>query len=431
MNEINKTAMIDDLVELLRIRSVTGSNLGRMRCHETIRRMATRFGFAVTSHASNQVLVVSPKGLKGQAKLGIIVHSDTVPVVEKEWHYDPYGEICSGRVYGRGVIDDKMGIITALYAMMELQEEIEHSWQIIIGSREEGEWTDMEEYLSETPVIPAFSITVDGDGIQHGCRGTINVMLKFPDKGGSESSVKSIKSDNHAWNVTPSGITVTLEDGTLVEVHSKSMHSAIATDRKENAIYKMMCALREVFQKQFPGFVRFMDRYAETEGAEAIGIETIPEFFKEKGFLDSSICPTLCQLEGGALRIGINFRVSVEISKDDVTKALSTICKELGCTYEIFEATYASYVLPESEEIRMMLESYKKVLGKETKSTFAPGTGYNAVFPNCAIFGPRFDPDHDEEDLCHQADESRTIEDICTFEEMLEDFVRNYLKINH
>jgi succinyl-diaminopimelate desuccinylase len=428
MNEINKSAMIDDLVELLRIRSVTGCNLGRFRCHETIRQMANRFGFNATSHASGQVMVVSPKGLRGQAKLGIIVHSDTVPVVEKEWSYNPYGEICSGRVYGRGVIDDKMGIITALYAMKELEGKIEDSWQIIIGSREEGQWTDMEEYLNENHPIPTFSITVDGDGIQHGCRGTINIMFEFPENGNVERSVKSIRSENHAWNVTPSKLTVTLDDGDSVTVSSEAMHSAFAANRKENAIYKMMCALREVFQNQFPGFVRFMDSYVETDNAETIGIEAISEFFKKEGFPDSSICPTLCQFEGGALRIGVNFRVSVGISKDDVTKALNTICEELGCTYEIYDATYASYVLPESEEIKMMLESYKKILGKETTSTFALGTGYNAVFPNCAIFGPRFDPDHDEEDLCHQADESRSIEDIYTFEEMLEDFVHNYLK---
>ena len=428
MNEINKQAMIDDLVELLKIRSVTGCNLGRMRCHGTIRQMAKRFGFNATTHASDQVMVVSPKGLEGQAKLGIIVHSDTVPVIEKEWHYNPYGEVCLGRVYGRGVIDDKMGIITALYAMKELEGQIEDNWQIVIGSREEGEWTDMAEYLEEAPTIPAFSITVDGDGIQHGCRGTINIMFKFPEEGGVENSVKSIRNLNHAWNVTPSDITVMLEDKTSVRITSEAMHSAIATDRKANAIYKMADSLRDVFQKQFPGFVKLMDRYVSTDNAEAIGIEAIPEFFKKRGFPDSSICPTLCQYDGGALRIGVNFRVSVGISKEDVTNALNTICEELGCTYEFYEATYASYVLPESKEIEMMLESYEKVLGKKTKSTFAPGTGYNAVFPNCAIFGPRFDPDHDEEDLCHQADESRSIEDICTFEAMLEDFVRNYLK---
>ena len=311
MNEINKQAMIDDLVELLKIRSVTGCNLGRMRCHGTIRQMAKRFGFNATTHASDQVMVVSPKGLEGQAKLGIIVHSDTVPVIEKEWHYNPYGEVCLGRVYGRGVIDDKMGIITALYAMKELEGQIEDNWQIVIGSREEGEWTDMAEYLEEAPTIPAFSITVDGDGIQHGCRGTINIMFKFPEEGGVENSVKSIRNLNHAWNVTPSDITVMLEDKTSVRITSEAMHSAIATDRKANAIYKMADSLRDVFQKQFPGFVKLMDRYVSTDNAEAIGIEAIPEFFKKRGFPDSSICPTLCQYDGGALRIGVNFRVSV------------------------------------------------------------------------------------------------------------------------
>ena len=428
MNENKKREMIEDLQELVMIRTVTGGTLGRIQCQDSIKRFAKRFGFVSSLHANNQVLVISPKGFEGQPKLGIIVHSDTVPINESEWRHDPYGEVCNGRIYGCGVIDDKMGIITSLYAMSQVKDRIENSWQIVVGSREEGQWLDMEDYLNENPILPKFSITIDGDGVQHGCRGNVNIRFKFPVKKGIRSGISSITCRNRAWNVTPHKIIVKLNDGRVTEVTSEAMHSAFATNRKENAIYKMAEANKEPFNEEFPGFMKLIERYVNTDNAEAIGLKTIPEELKQKGFPDSSICPTLCQLKDGILRIGVNLRVSVGIFKEDVLEALENLKNELGCEYDFQESVYSSYVMPDSEEIKLLLESYKKILGKETKSTFALGTGYNAVFPNCAIFGPRFDPEHDEEDLCHKAEESRKLEDIYTFEAMLEDFVQEYLK---
>lgn len=427
MNSNEKLRMIADLMLILGVRSVTNSALGRIACQGKIENIARGMGFKTEKKAKGQVLVISPKGLKGIPKLGIVVHSDTVDTDEKKWRTDPYGEIIGDRLYGRGVIDDKMGIIVSLYAMKELDGKIDPSWQIIIGSREEDEWTDMRDYFVENNPAPEFSITVDGDGIQHGCRGTANVMFYF-NEGKGFADIKNIRVIKPQWNVTPAEISVETDDF-YDRICAKAMHSSIATSREENAIYKLAKKYKEALQRQFPGAYEFIEGSSKEKNAEGIFIPTIPETLKKEGFPESSISMTMLKTQFGRLGIGLNVRLGPGITKSDLDEALDKVDKTYGCTHEIFGCTLSSYISPKSKEIEMMLASYRKVLGKETQSTFALGTGYNATFPNCAIFGPRFAIDHDEEDFCHCVDENRRIEDIYRFEEMLEDFIGNYLKI--
>lgn len=425
MNSDEKLAMIRDLMNILGVRSVTNSILGRTVCQAKIENIAKRMGFKAEKKAKSQVLVISPKGLKGNPKLGIIVHSDTVDTDEKEWRTDPYGEIIGERLYGRGVIDDKMGIIVSLHALNQLEGKIEPSWQVIIGSREEDEWTDMQQYFEENNPIPEFSITVDGDGVQHGCRGTMNVMFYF-DEDRTCRDFESIRVYQPQWNVTPSAVKVTYK-GDYDVIESKAMHTSIKMDRTENGIYKLSQKYRDSFMRQYPGFIEFMEMYANTENAEGLFISRISEEMKSEGYPDSDICLTMIKTEFGKLGVGVNVRLAPGVTKEEIEKGLSEGDKAFSCTHSIFGCTLSSYISPKSREIQLMLSSYEKVLGHKTQSTFALGTGYNATFPNCAIFGPRYAVEDDEEDFCHQVDESRKLSDIYAFESMLEDFIEKYL----
>ena len=75
-----------------------------------------------------------------------------------------------------------------------------------------------------------------------------------------------------------------------------------------------------------------------------------------------------------------------------------------------------------------MSDAYNEVLNTKPNITIAKGLGYNAALPNCAILGPRFDVnDDDEPDSCHQADESRSLENLFKFYEILKKFLRKVL----
>jgi succinyl-diaminopimelate desuccinylase len=72
----------------------------------------------------NVIVSTSPTGNTGLLLIG---HMDTVPTGdEKLWTYPPVsGTIAEGRIYGRGAVDTKGGIASALYALAALAQHPE------------------------------------------------------------------------------------------------------------------------------------------------------------------------------------------------------------------------------------------------------------------------------------------------------------------
>ena len=160
-----KNRIVEDILKLVSIESITGSK-GIKSCQQAVIEIANRLGFVSSMHAKDQVIIIEPINASSPAKLGIVVHLDTVPYDASEWKHNPLGEIDNNRIYGRGVVDDKAAIIIAMYAFYLAKPHFD--WQIIVGSCEEGVWTDMQDYLLEKPSLPEFLVTIDGDGVQNG-----------------------------------------------------------------------------------------------------------------------------------------------------------------------------------------------------------------------------------------------------------------------
>ena len=88
----------------------------------------------------------------------------------------------NGHLWGRGTMDDKGAIIVCLYAMkclFESGEPLKKKVQMILGTQEEVEWSDMEAYVANFP-LPDYGFTPDGEfplcNIEKGC---MDVELHF------------------------------------------------------------------------------------------------------------------------------------------------------------------------------------------------------------------------------------------------------------
>lgn len=171
--------LVNDILRIVAIPSFTDSMEDVVKCQYVYQAIAERMGFVTHFEAEHKVLVVEPKEACKVPEIGIVVHLDTVPFAKSEWKYNPLGEIVGDRLYGRGVVDDKAAAIMALYAVKELEGKIADSWQIIVGSCEEGDWSDMESYMNSNPKLPKFLFTIDGDGVQNGCRGYADIEVEF------------------------------------------------------------------------------------------------------------------------------------------------------------------------------------------------------------------------------------------------------------
>ncbi len=95
--------------------------------------------------------------------VGVFTHLDVVPEGDG-WSVPPYGGVVKdGRVYGRGVADNKVAAISALYGLRVLAESgyvPRTKIRIVFGCNEETGMDDMAYYNTVQP-LPVFGIVPD------------------------------------------------------------------------------------------------------------------------------------------------------------------------------------------------------------------------------------------------------------------------------
>ena len=89
---------------------------------------------------------------QGEDCIGIIGHLDVVPVGDG-WKHEPFGaEEVNGRIFGRGILDNKGPVLSclfALYVLKELNIKLNHPVWILFGTDEESGFEDLEYYLTK------------------------------------------------------------------------------------------------------------------------------------------------------------------------------------------------------------------------------------------------------------------------------------------
>ncbi len=105
---------------------------------------------------------------EGEPRLGLVFHGDVVPAPAHEWKkppFEPYVE--KGRLYGRGVEDDKGPLASTLVALAMAKElglsPTQGRVLVIIGNGEESDWRGMVKYAETQKPHPTHVISVDAD----------------------------------------------------------------------------------------------------------------------------------------------------------------------------------------------------------------------------------------------------------------------------
>ena len=107
---------------------------------------------------------VTLKG-SGEGSMGILAHLDTVPLGEGWTHGPLSGEVAEGKIFGRGVCDDKGPAVAALFAMRAVKEAgvpLRDSVRLILGCDEENGMGDMRYFTAHRP-IPDYSFSPDAE----------------------------------------------------------------------------------------------------------------------------------------------------------------------------------------------------------------------------------------------------------------------------
>lgn len=152
--ENNAQEMIRGIAQIISIRSERGTpekdapyGRGPKQALVETLRLAQNMGFK-TEMIENQIGIV--KYGQGDEYIGIVGHLDVVEAKEG-WTSDPYILTeRNGRLYARGILDNKGPILANLYALKAIKDlgvELKHPIWIIFGTNEETGMEDIPVFL--------------------------------------------------------------------------------------------------------------------------------------------------------------------------------------------------------------------------------------------------------------------------------------------
>lgn len=183
--EANKDYIIEDLIELVKIRSVATNKKPNMPFGEEIHRSLK---YVLDKGKGMDFKIQNFCGYCGQIDagygdytIGVLCHVD-VKEEGKGWTKPPFsGEVCDGNIYGRGIMKGKAPLIACLYAMKFLKDENlipeDKKVRMIVGADKET-GTQGINYYKEYEVAPDIGFTPDGVfPVIYGEKGIMNFNL--------------------------------------------------------------------------------------------------------------------------------------------------------------------------------------------------------------------------------------------------------------
>lgn len=419
--------MIEKIKELVRIESVTGASpegafpYGRSvnEALEYVLGLCREFGFR-TKNCSHR-LGYAEIG-EGQQLIGILCHLDVVPA-GRDWSVPPFdGRELDGKLYGRGVIDDKGPAIAAIYAMKELLDSgcaLEKRVRILFGLQEEcGDWEDIQFY-KETEELPHMGFTPDSKFPAIYCeKGIAQFRLSMPL---ARAGFQDI-SGGEAVNMVPDFAECTLRepDGQLLHFAASGV-SAHGSRPEEgtNAISLIM----EKAARSTDCYCAHW--YTQHIGHEFYGQHLGCELSDVSGQLTLNV--GRIYTEGDMLHMLMDVRHPVTFEASEVFQRLCSSTEPAGWQVSLISAEAPVYMERNGSVISALMDAYQSVTGDlDSQPQIIGGGTYARAMNNIVAFGPVFPH---RERMEHKADEYAFIEDLYKAKDIYREGLLNLLSI--
>ena len=367
----------------------------------------------------------------GEQTMGMLCHLDVVPAGDG-WQHNPWGaEIEDGKLFGRGIADDKGCAVLALYAMKAVREagiELKDGVRLILGCDEESGMSDMQHYAScikmpdygfspdaEFPVINiekggmSILLTAVSDGEeqaelpiyelyagerQNVVPGTAMAVIGVKDEDAFKADfariiektgfdVKYVKNVNGRYTLTATGL---------------SAHASMPWMGK-NAAGMLLIVLSEL--KAGGGIRQAVKTLAEKLGMEgdgkSLGLACADE---ESGALTCNL--GILRFDGRVLKVNLDTRAPMCA---DFPKLCANAIMNLsgsGIAFHLGAYRDTYYVSKDHKVVRGLIDAYTQVTGQQGYAFAIGGGTYSRCMPNTVAFGPNFPGDRD---MCHMPDE--------------------------
>lgn len=358
----------------------------------------------------------------GSKTLGILGHLDVVPAGDiTKWDTPAFETtIIGGKVYGRGVQDDKAPTLAAMYSVKALIDagiSINNKIRFIFGTDEERLWDCIKKY-NEKEITPDFGFTPDSSfPLIYAEKGLLQVDLIADNKSGLEFK------GGDAYNSVPSGMSIEdphsyifateLEnlnfehklEGEVLSVIGKSVHAKDA-DKGINAITRLLMAMKNCGMSSQA--IDFVTTYINEDAlAQNIFGKCYDEMSGDLKFNIGKI-----ELNKDEEKLFIDIRIPVTITKEFVMEKLESKASKFGFKIRENDFLRAIYTPLDSVLIKSLLEAYQEVTGDLISQPISSGGAtYARAMDNCVAFGMAFPHSAKTE---HQPNEFATLEDIKT-----------------
>lgn len=412
--------LIESLSELLRIPSISGNEKECKRALDFLLEVGNDFGFKTGRAADGKVGYIEIG--EGQETLGVLTHVDVAhPGDISQWETDPFSPVMGGgKIYGRGMVDDKGPAIAALFAMRDVvnaskkhRVAMNKKIRMIIGTQQKSGGGDMREYLLENPA-PSYSFTPDGKfKICNLELGTLDLLLSFP-MDEECMQIVDIKAGNGTETV-PDLCKIKLRDGRVFATRGKAGHASEPMEA-ENAIFEMTEALarlkrRAKAEMQEDTIYRVLQRMAygfEDGKGLPIGIASMPNEFRDV-WGENRVAPTGIFCKKDRLFVNINCHYTVDTTDVYIIKTIRKFFKNEAVRVERIasrQPSVASKGLPFIGELR---EAYGNVMRKPCEFGVNTVSTYAQIVPNTVVFGPSMDG---VPDMRHRTGEYMKLKDL-------------------
>lgn len=400
--------MQDDLSRFIAIPSISSDHENVVKALHFILDLAAGYGFSARSVLDDQVGIIEMG--EGDETLGILTHVDVVPTGDPEdWDTDPFTAVTKdGRMYGRGTIDDKGMIIASLYAMRAVKElglPLNKKVQLIMGTQEEVEWTDMDAYVREYP-LPDYGFTPDGEyPICNIEKGTVDQAMEFDTSDDTEPDGLYLKGLDIGFvsNAVPGKAKALLSSGEEITVTGKTVHSC-QPEKGVNALF----ILADELKKHGLTKNRLLDLlYSVAEDmsdpfGSKIGLYSEDEYYMGEFVHRNAFAPTILKAADGKATLNVNVRFPYGEDPARISGRFDLWAKEHGGHTVRCSILPAVFVSKERPFLKVFAEAYDEISPFKNEFTLAYGGSYAKAMPNVVSWAPLLPG---EEDTCHEPNE--------------------------
>ncbi len=411
--EENKDEIINEWIDICKIPAIKSepaenAPFGEM-CAKGLKKCTEIFenrGFDAELYEKNGYSLV--KYGEGEKTIGLFCHSDVVPVGEDWLYTKPFEPIVKdGALIGRGVEDNKSGIIASLCAMEFFKKYnilLKSKIQLFIGSNEESGMEDIKAFAKEQK-IPEISLIPDAEfpcstGEKGICQLYATSNVEFSDivefKGGEAFNIvldkatakikwtKALQDELTELSKDNPSIAVAKDDDVIVVLAKGIAKHASIPEGSINSAY-LISDLLSKSKCICDGDRNIMKQAAHILSCPfgtSLGIDYCDELFGKLTIVNGMV-----SVADGRLKLSFDMRYSSALDTDDLINRTAKAFENLDWSAEVVDNMPGFSIDADSKIPEIFEGIYKDITGIEKKSFKLGGGTYARNIKNAFSVG--------------------------------------------